>query len=140
MRKRTGGRSLVSELEVMDELLARAIKAYYVARRREGTIADQPNISNSGTETQRQALYRAPQQQGNTGGLPCSPPWGSEGTQTVAADFEYLVTSRPRASRRRISGGRRSAGRSSNSVLHSSSPPALFEGLQAVAQYGSGEA
>jgi len=50
MRKRTGGRSLVSELEVMDELLARAIKAYYVARRREGTIADQPNISDSGTE------------------------------------------------------------------------------------------
>ena len=50
MRKRTGGRSLVSELEVMDELLARAIKAYYVAHRREGTIADQPNISDSGTE------------------------------------------------------------------------------------------
>jgi hypothetical protein len=34
----------------MDELLARAIQAYYVAHRREGTIADQPNISDSGTE------------------------------------------------------------------------------------------
>jgi len=35
----------------MDELLARAIQAYYVARRRQGAIADQPSISDSGTET-----------------------------------------------------------------------------------------
>src|SRR6266542_215246 len=53
MRKRTGGRSLVSELEVMDELLARAIQAYYVPRRREGAIADQPNISDSSTALPR---------------------------------------------------------------------------------------
>jgi len=98
----------------MDELLARAIKAYYVARRREGTIADQPNISNSGTETQRQALYRAPQQQGNSGGLPCSPRWGSEDTQAMAGDSDYLVTSRARASRQQFSGGR---GRSANGSL-----------------------
>src|SRR5439155_23654637 len=32
--------ALASEREVMDELLARAIQAYYVAHRREGTIAD----------------------------------------------------------------------------------------------------
>src|SRR6266516_4005783 len=38
--------------EEMDKLLARAIQAYYVARRQEGVIAaDQPNISDSGTET-----------------------------------------------------------------------------------------
>src|SRR6266516_8118139 len=67
-------------------------------------------------DTLRQSIYRAPQQQGNTGGLPCSPRWGSEGTQTVAVDSEYLVTSRARASRQQISGGRgRSADGSSNS-------------------------
>jgi hypothetical protein len=34
----------------MDELLARTIQAYYLARRRDGIIADQPSTSDSGTE------------------------------------------------------------------------------------------
>jgi hypothetical protein len=34
----------------MDELLARAIQAYYVARKQEGVIAEEPNISDSGAE------------------------------------------------------------------------------------------
>jgi len=35
----------------MDELLTRAIQAYYVARKQEGVIAEEPNISDSGAET-----------------------------------------------------------------------------------------
>jgi hypothetical protein len=37
-------------IELMDEVLARAIQAYYVVCRRQGVIADQPNPSDSGTE------------------------------------------------------------------------------------------
>jgi hypothetical protein len=36
---------------LIDELLGRTIQAYYVARRREAAIADQPSTSDSGTET-----------------------------------------------------------------------------------------
>ncbi len=41
----------------MDELLARAIQAYYLARRREGIIADQPSTSDSGTEIRSGKRY-----------------------------------------------------------------------------------
>ena len=43
----------------MDELLARAIQAFYIARRQEGVIADQPNINDSGTETHNGKRYIA---------------------------------------------------------------------------------
>jgi len=41
----------------MDELLARAIQAYYVACRRQGAISDQPNPTDSGTERHSGRLY-----------------------------------------------------------------------------------
>ncbi len=47
--KRTGGRGPVGA-KVMDEILARAIQAFYIARRQEGVIAEQPNINDSGLE------------------------------------------------------------------------------------------